>query len=232
MRQLMPDLFLIEGLQGANVYLLTSRDELTLVDSGTREDVEKISAQIKEAGFSLEDLAILLLTHGHGDHMGGAGEIVRRSGARVIAHQAEVDYIEGRAGLPSPSFIQRLMFWLSDHLVMPREPCPVDHPVKDGEQIQILGGMQIIHTPGHTQGSISLYHPQKKILLCGDALFNQNPLNGNPGLRLPLRMVTLDNQLAYQSAVKITQLDVELLCPGHGEPIQEETNRKIASLLS
>jgi len=230
MRQLAPDIYLLEGLQGANVYLTNSRDQLTLVDSGMRKDVERIRAQIEEAGFEIEDLDTLLLTHGHGDHMGGAAELIRQSGAQLVAHQAEVDYIEGRAGLPSPSFFQRLMFWLSDHLVMPREPCPVNQTVNDGDQI--LGGMQVIHTPGHTLGSISLYHPQQKILFCGDALFNQHPLTGNPGLRLPLAMVTLNTQLAYQSAGKLAELEIELLCPGHGKPLREGAGRKIASLLS
>ena len=81
LRQVVSNVYSIEGLRGANVYLLVSDKGLTLVDSGLAADVERIAAQLLEAGYALSDLHSIVLTHAHGDHTGGAVELARRSGA-------------------------------------------------------------------------------------------------------------------------------------------------------
>ncbi|MGD9162097.1 MAG: MBL fold metallo-hydrolase [Desulfobacteraceae bacterium] len=94
-----------------------------------------------------------------------------------------------------------------------------------------MGGLQVIRTPGHTPGSICLYHAERQILFCGDALFNANPITGRPGLRFPIRIVTLDNTLAHDSVSRLSTLAVEALCCGHGDPILERAGEKKALLM-
>jgi glyoxylase-like metal-dependent hydrolase (beta-lactamase superfamily II) len=237
MRQVVSDVYLMEGLHGGNVYALASgaslvADEgLTLVDSSVAGDVESIVAQLEEAGYALSRLRAIVLTHAHGDHVGGAVALARRSGAQVAAHRDEVPYIERRKPMPSSSIGQRLLNWLSDRVFFRLSPCPVDRPLEDGELIEALGGLQVVHTPGHTPGSICLYHPERQIVFCGDALFNANPMTGEPGLRFPISMVTIDRGRARDSVAKLSKLDVQVLCPGHGEPIVEGAGTEIKALL-
>lgn len=231
MTELGSGLFLLNSLQGANVYLLASSTSLTVVDSGLVSDGERIRAQIRELGFSSSDLKNILLTHGHADHAGGAADLAERTGARVTAHHRDVPYLEKTGKLPYRSPLQRLMFWLSDRLLLKRSKTNVDRAVEGGEVINFAGKLEVIHTPGHTPGSISYYLPDRRILFCGDALFNAHPLTGKSGLRLPLPLVSVDNDLAYQSVVRLAELKVEMLCPGHGKPLLQNTGAAIQALL-
>jgi len=231
MRQIVSDLYLVEGLRGSNVYLLTSNEGLTLVDSGLTSDAAQIVAQIQEQGFSLSQLRTIVLTHAHADHSGGAAVLAPRSGAKVLAYRDEVPYIEGTKTMPMASLLPRFLNWLGDRVVFRRLPCKVDGILEDGYTIESLGGMKVIHTPGHTPGSICLHQPERRILFCGDALFNANPVTGKPGFSLPLRMVTVDNMQARDSVRKLSALLVQVLCFGHGEPILNGVEEKIGSLL-
>lgn len=230
MRKVVPDVYLMEGLRGANVYLLLSNDGLTLVDSGMAGDVDPIAAQLAEGGYALSQLHGIVLTHAHVDHVSGAAELARRSGAQVLAHRADVPYIEQSQSLPASSLLRRLMNWLSNRVLFRASACPVDRPLEEGDVIEALGGTQVVHTPGHTPGSISLYQPERGVLFCGDALFNANPLTGSPGLRLPLPAATVDGEQAHESVCKLSALTIQVLCCGHGEPILEGAGKQIAAL--
>jgi glyoxylase-like metal-dependent hydrolase (beta-lactamase superfamily II) len=194
-------------------------------------DAERIVAQLQEAGRAMSELHTIVLTHAHGDHTGSAAELARRSGTQILAHRDEVPIIEQSQSLPLRSSVQRLMFWLGDRTLFRLSPCQVDRPLEDGDALAPLAGIQVVHTPGHTPGSISLYQTERRILFCGDALFSANPMAGRPGLRIPMRLVTLDSSEAQESARKLSELAVEVLCPGHGEPILKGAGEHIRALL-
>jgi glyoxylase-like metal-dependent hydrolase (beta-lactamase superfamily II) len=101
MRQVVPNIYMIDGLHGGNVYLITSSNELTLVDSGTHGEVERIADQIKGENFDLTNLKTIILTHAHGDHSGNAAELAHRSGAKVMAHRDDAPYIESAKSYPA-----------------------------------------------------------------------------------------------------------------------------------
>ena len=92
------------------------------------------------------------------------------------------------------------------------------------------GGHIAVHTSGHTKGSLCLYHPERHILLCGDALFNRHPMSGRQGLQEPPAMVTLDSVKARESISKLAKLEIEVLLCGHGEPILEKAGEEIKRL--
>ena len=232
MRQIIPDVYLIEGLRGdsGNVYLLVSGEGLTLVDSGLAGAADRIVSQLGGAGCALSDLQAVVLTHFHSDHTGNAAELARRSGARVLAHRDEVPYIERTKPVPFASLFQRMLNWLGDRLLKP-VPCQVDQALQGGDVIEALGGLQVIHTPGHTPGSIALYQAERQILFCGDVLFNKNPLTGKEGLQLSLPLFTLDKAQARESARKLAGLPVDVLCFGHGEPILHGAGDRMQTLL-
>ena len=226
MRQIVPDVYLVEGLRRAHVYLLTLEDGVTLVDSGMAGEADQIVAQLEEGGYALSDLRAIVLTHCHGDHIGSAVELARRSGARVLAHRDDVPYIEQTESLPGGSFLRRLLSRLSDWLFK-TSPCQVDRVLQDGDIVEALGGLHVFHMPGHTPGSIVLYQPERRILFCGDVLFNDNPLSGKEGLQLPPHVFSLDVAQARESARKLAGLPVDVLCLGHGEPILEDAGERI-----
>jgi len=231
MREVVPDVYLIEGLRGANVYVLDSDDGGMLVDTGLTSDVPEIVAQLQKGEHSPNELRGIVLTHAHGDHTGGAAALAHRSGAQVIAHRDDAPLIEGTRPLQSGSFVARVLIWLGEHLLFRTPTCQVDRAVEDGDVIGALGGLEVVHTPGHTPGSICLYQASRRILFCGDALFNSSPMTGQPGLALPLRLVSADNAQARESVRRLSELAVDVLCCGHGEPILTGANRKIAALV-
>lgn len=231
MREVVPNVYLMEDLRGANAYLLVSGGELTLVDGGLPGDAGRIANQVRESKHSLSELRTIVVTHAHGDHVGGVPELARRSGASVVAHEDEVPYVEQVRPLPGNSSIQRLLNWLTDRVLFSKPPCPVDRAVRDGDVIKALGGLRVIHTPGHTPGSISLYQPERGILFCGDALFNAHPLGGQPGLRLPIRLFTLHRDRARDAARTLAELPLQVLCCGHGEPIVEGAKEEIRGVV-
>jgi glyoxylase-like metal-dependent hydrolase (beta-lactamase superfamily II) len=218
MRQVVPDVYLIEGLRASQVYVLVSEEGLTLVDSGSPGEATRIVSQLEEGGYTLSDLRVIVLTHCHFDHTGSAAELARRSGARVLAHRDEVPYIEKTEALPASSFARRLLDWVSDR-VFRTAACQVDEALEDGDVVDALGGLQVIHAPGHTPGNIALYGPDRRILFCGDTIFNGNPFSGRGGIQPPPRAFSLDTAQAETSAREVAQLPVEVVCFGHGEPI-------------
>lgn len=231
MKQIVQDVYLIEGLRTSNVYLLVSDTGLTLIDAGMAGDADQIAAQIQEGGYALSELATIIITHAHADHTGSVAALVRRSGAQVIAHQDEVPYIEGTENMPTSSVLQRTMRWLVDLLPGGGKALEVTRGLEDGEMLDALGGLLVIHTPGHTPGSICLYQEERGILLCGDLLFNGHPFTGRGGLQYAPKLFSVDPAKAERSAQKLAGLRINALCAGHGEPILREDGVKMEALL-
>ena len=237
MRQVVFGVDLLEGVEGCNAYLLSGPDGPTLVDTGLARQAEAIIGQLEEAGYALSDLRAIVLTHCHADHAGNVAELAERSGAQVLAHRDEVPFVEGKATLPSASRLMRILSWLSERSSILREQpmfkAPrgkVDRALVDGDVLDALGGLRAVHAPGHTPGTLCLYHAERRTLFCGDALFNANPLTGRPGLRFPLPMATTDIDQARESARMLSEMAVDVLCPGHGKPILEGADKKMRAL--
>lgn len=229
MRQVLPNVYLIEGLRAAHVYVLASDEGLTLIDGGTPGKTDKIVKQIEEGGYALSDIRAIVVTHAHSDHTGCVADLARRSGARVLAHQDEVPYLERTASLPYTALAQRLLFGLTERVLFRFEPCKVDRSLQDGDVVEALGGLQVIHVPGHTPGSIALYQPERQILFCGDIFFHDAP---KKGLQVSSRIVSVDVAQARESARKLAALPVEALCVSHGELILEGAQEKMQAALA
>ena len=230
MRELVPGVYLIEGLSRAQAYVLDAPDGWVLIDSGLAGDADQIVDQLASGGCDLANLRSIVLTHAHSDHTGSVAELCRRSGARILAHQAEVPYIEQTQSLSYPSRLRRMLAWLFER-ISPTPPCQVDTPLQNGAIVNALDGLQVIHVPGHTPGSIALYQAEQRILFCGDAIFHHGSSSGGGRIAPPPRIFSVAPDQAEASARKLAALPVEVACFGHGEPILEGAGERLREAL-
>ena len=148
----------------AYVYIVFGK-RIHLVDSGVAGADSTIFEYIKKLGRKPKDILFLILTHSHPDHIGAAKSIKRQTGCTVLAHKDEQHWIEDTEkqfkDRPVPGF---------EMLV--EGSIGVDNLVSDGETLELERGIKckIIHTPGHSKGSISLLFEKEKSLITADAL--------------------------------------------------------------
>lgn len=146
-----------------NLFLVEGK-ELALIDSGVKGSETVVLQHLRSLGRRPRELKKLILTHSHPDHMGAAREIVEATGCEVLAHAQERAWIEDpslqRAARPVPGF---------DSLVS--GPVAVDMLVEDGDRIDVgRGSLTVVATPGHSPGHISLWSPEGRTVITGDAV--------------------------------------------------------------
>jgi glyoxylase-like metal-dependent hydrolase (beta-lactamase superfamily II) len=232
MKEIADNVFQIEGLRISNVYVLVDGDALTLVDTGSAGDADRIITDIQGAGYDPAAVTSILITHAHGDHIGGLKTLVQRLNPDVIAHRDETSYVERKASIPSSNPILRALSWVSERLPRGKDDgVKVTRELEERETLDLLGGLQVIHTPGHTPGNLCLYQADRGILFTGDLIFNGDPFTGRGGLRYPPRLFSLDPKQVKQSAQKLADMEVRILCPGHGAVVRWEPRVTMATLL-
>ena len=218
MHEIVPGVFSFSGLGVGRVYLIVDPDGLALVDCGLGWAAPRILAQLRAAGHAPTDVKRILITHAHFDHIGGLPALKAATGAPVIALAAEQPYLTGEARLPRPrpadlSPLNRLLAGLA-RTDPPARPIPADRLLADGETIaEVLGGLQAIHTQGHTPGHTAFWQPERRLLFCGDALMHLW------GLSLPFAMATGCMIDARRSVVRLAALQPDVICFGHGGPL-------------
>jgi glyoxylase-like metal-dependent hydrolase (beta-lactamase superfamily II) len=199
----------------ANCYFVEQDDgSLMLVDAGVQPDGRKILGYLTDSlKKQPSDVKSMVLTHCHVDHVRGAAAIKTATGAKVEAHQAEADYISGAKKYPGPGGAAGVLFALISPFFSSR-PVPVDVRLAQDDKV---GGYSVIHTPGHTPGSIALYNPQAKVLFVGDtARCIKGKLVGPPP------SFTADMSGAKASLARLAGLDFDVLLSGHGDPLRSK----------
>jgi len=224
--EIIPQVYQIT-LRATNIILIAEA-ELTLIDTGLRGSARHIVSFIRRLGRSPEEISLIIITHNHLDHVGGLAELKQFTPAKVVLHKADISADENC--LPYPRIARKLLRIPPFSLFRPFvyvKANEVDFQVEGGEAFSPLGGLEVIHTPGHTPGSISLFSPKKRLLMVGDALnrFYQN-------IRLPPKMVSTDLPQAIDSVKRIAQLDFDILCFGHGKPITKDASAKVQQLIA
>lgn len=195
-----------------NPGLIMDGNGLTLIDVGPPESFPQTKAYIEELGFKLQDLKFIIITHHHTDHIGELKHLVDYTGAKVYAHEAEVPWLLKQ--MPEEYYTREF------------EVANIDILLKGGEVLDILSGLEVIYTPGHTPGHISLYLPKEKILFAGDLV---RYLHGELHLFPP--QYTLDYATHVKSMLKVAQYDFDILVPGHGEPLIEGAGDKFREFI-
>ena len=138
---------------------------------------------------------VVLVTHGHPDHFETAGSFgpSARWAMSRIDYEFVMEYLGAQTDLPQPAFF-----------------------LQEGGLLIGDRDFLVIHTPGHSPGSVCLYWRQQKVLFTGDVVFNQSigrtDLPGGSGRQLK------------ESISRLAELDVEVLCPGHGDVVAGREN--------
>ena len=221
--EIAPGVHKVDGTQWVNCYLVTNDLAFFVVDTGMPGNGKNIVDYIVKQGKKPSDLACIVLTHSDIDHAGSAAELKSLTGANVAIHEADAPVLAGEKEGKRMKGITGLLFRLMRSR-MKYQHLKADTLLKDGD---VIGGYQVIHCPGHTEGSIVLYHP-KDVIFVGDVLRCDD--KGNPVL--PRRRMTLDIAQATDSVKKISQLEFNVMLPGHGEPVVNEASRMVKALLT
>jgi len=215
-------IFLIRKTWGCNVYFIDQEPPL-LIDAGFPVDSTKIMKILQRYDIP----PAVIATHYHLDHVGALKVLAQEMNARLYAHELDALVIEGVK--PYEIFkidpLRKAYYKLLAPLFR-YEFVEVDVKLKDRDKIDFHGGIEVIHVPGHTNGSIALYLPSRNLLFSGDTLRNENcNVSGPP----PNFSTCLEE--AYKSIYeKILPLDFDILLPGHGEPIIGGAKAKVESL--
>ena len=129
--------------------------EAMVIDPG--DDIEQVMAVVRQHNLSVKQIAV---THAHIDHVGGAMKLKALTGAPILLNQNDTALLK---------MLDVQATWIG---VAPPGPVTIDEPLPDGGKLRV-GAREatVIHTPGHTQGSVCLYFPAEKMLLAGDTLF-------------------------------------------------------------
>lgn len=168
--------------------------EAMVVDPG--DNIPQILALLAKHKLTLKQIVV---THGHIDHVGGAVRLKRATGAPVLLNQNDLPLLE---------MMDMQAAWLG---IAPPEVAPPDASADEGMPVGIAGHTAtLLHTPGHTQGSICLHFAPENLLLAGDTLFagsiGRTDLPGGDGRQI---LRSLHDRI-------LTLPDVTRVIPGHG----------------
>lgn len=205
-----PNIHRVDGVN-ANVYLVLDQSELMLIDSGMPGSVRRIIDYVDKINRKPSEITTIVLTHCHVDHTGSAQQLKELTKAKVAVHQEDAQFVSGEKAQPSPRGALGILFKAFSPFFKPR-PVRPDIILDDGDRV---GKLIVVHTPGHTPGSISLYDSERKLIFVGDTMRYANGKISGPPKRF-----TLDMNRGVQSIAKISQLEFETMLSGHGDPLK------------
>jgi glyoxylase-like metal-dependent hydrolase (beta-lactamase superfamily II) len=209
------------GSDIVNSYLIVDGDDVTLIDAGLPGYWRLLEAELAAIGKTVDNIRALVLTHGDTDHIGFAARLYREKGISAYIHTADVERARLKVKKPNsgwgPVKVKPFVgfLWYSARRGGFRIP-PAEHlqTLEDGDVLDVPGTPRIIHTPGHTPGSVSVHVPMVDALFLGDAMTTRNVLTGVTGPK-PAPF-TLHPDEAVTSLDRIEALDATWVLPGHG----------------
>jgi glyoxylase-like metal-dependent hydrolase (beta-lactamase superfamily II) len=197
----------VKGPRGiVKSFLVSGEDRLILVDTGFSDsDADIIMDAIKDMDHKHEDLKLCILTHRHGDHTGGLKKLKKTLKFDVMAHELDIPAIQKQTGHD------------------------VEHVVRGGEWLQDCGGINVLHTPGHTAGHISLHLPRIKTMIAGDAI-----VSAGEHLVVSPTYLSADPEAASESVRRLIamNLDIERLLVGHGDDVYEDAKSNMQRIFA
>jgi glyoxylase-like metal-dependent hydrolase (beta-lactamase superfamily II) len=217
-----------------NVYLVRN-DPVTLIDVGpnTEEAFTALRAGIEELGLRLDAIKRIIISHAHEDHYGLASRVQEISGAQVFLHSWEIDKLSTthdysghrkllkRAGVPGEIIDKFEQGYHSFHPLAGKQ-VQVDALEDENEIIFENGSLRVLHTPGHTPGSICLMRESNRELIAADTVIKHitpNPMLNPDPIDSHRRFPSLSEYLC--SVARIKDLAPTLIHTGHGHVVTD-----------
>lgn len=166
-------------------------DKITLIDTGVKGSEEKIFSYIKQNNRDISDIQTIILSHSHPDHIGSAAKIKEITCCKILAHKSETDWIENinlqNKERPVPGF----------HTLADR-PVKIDGVLETGQELKAAEDvtLKIIHTPGHSKGSLNILFKEDRILFTADSIPLKNDIpnyDNYPDLMESLNVIKENN---------------------------------------
>ncbi len=207
-----------------NVFVIDAGD-LTVIDTGTPGSAKHILAAAHQLGRPPADIRHILLTHMHADHTGSLKALKEATGATAHMHPADAALTQRgevmRPARPGPGILRRLLFHLSGLGMFPTrvEAATVEHELQDGQVLPFAGDLQVIYTPGHSQGHVAFLWPHEGgVLFAGDSASNIG--------RLGPSILYEDYAEGMLSLARVSRLSFDAACFGHGPAIIGNANAR------
>ncbi|MCP9493627.1 MAG: MBL fold metallo-hydrolase [Pyrinomonadaceae bacterium MAG19_C2-C3] len=235
--QLAPDVWCLRD-KIVNLFFVGSKEKWMLVDTGLYGSASTIK-RTAEKLFGANTPQFIFLTHGHFDHVGAVKTLAEEWNVAVYAHERELPFLTGRESYPPPDPTVGGGMMAASSFLYPRSPIDLGERVKavNGERVHGFDEWQILHTPGHTQGHVSLFRERDRFLIAGDAfvttkqesltaVFTQKvEFHGPPAYFTP------DWISARTSVEKLARLKPDTIATGHGQPLRgAEMQQKLETL--
>lgn len=207
--------------------LIDADDSVTLVDCGLKGSSKRLINDLASIGKHPNDVVNIVLTHAHDDHIGGASQMIRNCDVKNVLMHEQDSAFPPTGETPSRDD-STISGWIMKILPESKyEPFNVTRTLKDGEVIDVAGGLKVIHTPGHTDGHISLLHLDSETLITGDSIFNMTSR-----MTWALSGFCVNFKQSKKTATRFLDLDFRNACFTHGPEIQNVGKEKIKQFLS
>ena len=222
-----------------NVYLIED-DPLTLVDAGPNSatSFDELRRGLAERGHALEDIGLIVLTHQHYDHLGLVSLVASMSGAEVASIDVAVPLVENfsQEAQADDDFARDMMLrhGIPEDMAMALHSLSaayrawgarvdVTRPLRDGDALELRDRRLLVHhRPGHSPTDTVFHDPARRMLIAGDHLIGH--ISSNPLITRP-RDGSRDRPQALvrylQSLATTREMDLELVLPGHGDPVTD-----------
>ena len=209
------------GSDIVNSYLIADEGGVTIIDAGLPGYWNKLQAELAAIGKSLGDVRALILTHGDTDHIGFAARLHREAGIAAYVHEADADRARLIVKKPSSGWgpvkvgpMAAFLWYSARNGGLRIKAAAGLQTVADGDVLDVPGSPRIIHTPGHTPGSLAVHVPAVDALFLGDTMTTRNVLTGVTGPQ-PAPF-TLEPEQVVASLGRVDGVDATWLLPGHG----------------
>ena len=191
------------GDHSLETWVLNCKEGAVLIDGGMRETaVENIGEELKSVGKGWRDVKLILVTHKHGDHVKNLPRLVELTGAPVKAEEHEAPLIEAAVGVKVGK-------------------------LKHKQVLDLCGGVEVIHVPGHSEGNACYYLRKHKALIAGDTIFGDPQGSLNP----PPERYCLDVKQATQEIRRLLGYEFDHMLITHGKDIMGGAKEKVERLV-
>lgn len=214
--------FQLAPLPYVNVVAVRGGNGWTIIDAALAPVAERLVRGLGRLGIRTGDVERVLLTHGHGDHAGGAERVRAAFGAREVLVGA-ADVADVRAGVNASgdpgSLLERSPIPLPGYPGIPSVQ-PMHGPLALDDDRELVP----IATPGHTDGHTAFHLPDSGVVVGGDTVFNVFRLTPSPGL------LCSDAPRNLASILTLAELDPTTLLLAHGTPVRSDVRAKLREL--